>query len=420
MSTINRSQFMKEFSKSGINVNDMTPETRAKLAKAGVSEAELAKIAGKDGQISGQAEYNKLFKIVDSFDKNGSANSFEAKDSAGVETKSGAVYEALKSEIDRNASKARMQGVIHLGMRKESVHEANALEKSNPKSDGGVTRIKAYESEGKINYEGKDFDLKTNAGLDAYRDALKTGPDKMSDKQAQDFVNTLKGVKKESRDEMAQLGLNFYRAGEGKLPVNRLVLSGHGMNGEISGDDQGLFHLKDVEKLANVFPKGAAKIEHVAVSACFCAGEETFATLRSAFPNLKSAFAYNEFSPKAESGAPSHLKKWESMTDGEDPSQVDPPFAKTATWNSVDGTQGLPKIPLSEAEQNAKDKEPAFEAYKTGGKDPKLGTSDRQLNEYYARLLDLLRHPDITPQRKAEVEARRQEVFKLRHPELVR
>ena len=80
----------------------------------------------------------------------------------------------------------------------------------------------------------------------------------------------------------------------------------------------------------------------------------------------------------------------------------------------------LPKIPLSEAEQNAKDKEPAFEAYKSGGKDPKLGTSDRELNEYYARLVDLLRHPDITSARKAEVEARRQEVFKLRHPELVR
>ena len=97
---------------------------------------------------------------------------------------------------------------------------------------------------------------------------------------------------------------------------------------------------------------------------------------------------------------------------------MDPLFDKTATWNSVDGTQGLPKLSLAETEQNAKDKEFAYDAYKSGGKDPKLGTNDRDLNEYYARLVDLLRHPDITPARKAEVETRRQEVFKLRHPEL--
>lgn len=140
-------------------------------------------------------------------------------------------------------------------------------------------------------------------GLNSFRDALKAKPDKMSDDQAQKFVDFLKTQSKNSRDELAQLGLSFFRTGEGKLPANRLVISGHGFLGEISGDQDGeVFTLSGVEKLAKVFPKGAEKIEHVAVSACFCAGDETFATLRGAFPNLKSAFAYNEFSPKAETG----------------------------------------------------------------------------------------------------------------------
>lgn len=418
MSTITRKEFVNDLSKGGINVNDMAPETKAKLNKAGVTDAELAKIAGKDGRISGTEEFNKLFKVVDRFDHNGLATSFVNKDASGAQTTSGAVHEALKSEVDRNRAKASSQGVIHLGMREASNKEADALEKGNPKANGGVVRIEAYKSNGEVSYEGKNFDLKTKAGLNSYRDALVAGPDKMSKDQAQKFVNYLETQNPTSRDELAQLGLNLHRTGEGKLPVNRLVLSGHGWDGSISGDDGGKFQLTDIENLAKVFPKGAGKIEHVAVSACFCAGEKNFETLRRAFPNLKSAFAYNHFSPKAETGAPADLKRWESMTDGEDPSQVDPTINKTATWNIADGTQGLPKLTLAEAEKSVKDMEHVLNAYRSGKKKKSEGKHDPDLNELYVRIADLVRHPDISAARKAEVEALRREVFALRHPEL--
>lgn len=417
MSTITRKEFVKDLSKAGINVNDMSSETRAKLNKAGVSDAEIKKIAGKDGQIKGEAELNQLFKVVDKFDSNGSGNSFVNKDSSGNITTSGEVYEALKSEVDKNRAKASQQGVIHLGMRDSSSKEADALEKGNPKANGGVVRIEAYKANGEVSYEGKTFDLKTKAGLNSYRDALTAGPDKMPKAQAQKFVDFLGTQKKESRDELAQLGLNFHRTGEGKLPVNRLVLSGHGWDGAISGDDGGKFTLGDIKNLAGVFPKGAAKIEHVAVSACFCAGEKNFETLRAAFPNLKSAFAYNHFSPKAESGAPADLKKWESMTDGDDPSQVDPTINKTATWNIADGTQGLPKLTVPEAEQKVKDMMWVLEEYRSGKRKKSQGGHDAQLNELYVRIADLDRHPDITAARKAEVDALRSEVFRWRHPD---
>lgn len=418
MSTINRKEYTNDLAKGAINVNDMAPETKEKLAKAGVTDAQLAKIADKDGQIHGADEFKKLFKAVDKFDKNGSATSFETHDTAGNQTTSGAVHEALKSEVDRNRAKASMQGVIHLGMRDASTNEVDALKKGNPAANGGVESIKGYESNGKIKHNGKDFDLTSKAGLTSFCNELTKGPDKMPKDQAEKFVKFLEGQKKESRDELAQLGVKFFQAGEDKLPVNRLVLSGHGWDGEISGDDGGAFKLTDVEALAKVFPKGAGKIEHVAVSACFCSGKAHFETLQTAFPNLKSAFAYNAYSPKAETGAPAHLKKWESMTDGDDPSQVDPAFKKTATWNVKDGIQGLPKITLPEAMKAADALSGALEAYETGGKDPSEGPSDSKLNEYYERLAVVIQHGDASPEEKTEYEAIRKEVFKLRHPEL--
>ena len=420
MSTITRKEFQKEFSGGAINVNDMAPENKEKLNKAGITDKQLEKIAGKDGQISGTKEFKKLFKAVDKFDKNHSNNSFATARKDGLPTKSGIIHEALKSEVDLNRNKASRQGVIHLGMREESSKEADALAKGNKKAQGGVHRIEGYKSEGEITYNGKKLDLKTREGLTQFQDALTSGPDKMPKDQAKKFVDFLATQKNESRDELAQLGLKFHQTGEGKLPVNRLVISGHGFDGEISGEGEGSFKLTDVESLAKVFPKGAAKIEHVAVSACFCASKEHFETLRNTFPNLKSAFAYNAYSPKAEKEAPKHLKKWESLTDGNDPSQVDPMFKKTATWNVKDGVQGLPKTSVLDAMKNSERLRSAFDAYMYEGKPLKDATHDEKLNEYYESLAAVIQHPDVPADEKASFEARRKMVFRLRHPELMR
>jgi hypothetical protein len=418
MTTINRKDFVNDLSSGAINVNDMSAETKEKLSKAGISQKDLVEIAGKDGQINGM-EYQRLFTLLDKSDKNGSWNSFKTADDQGFQTKSGLAYEALKSEVDKNIAKARSQGVIHLGMRPASVLEADALAKANPTANGGVVRIDAHRTEGVLTYEGKQHDLKTEDGLKSFCSALTTGPDKLPKDQAQKFVDQLKTMKKESRDELAQLGLSFHRMGNGSMPVNRLVLSGHGdAVGTIGGDDRGAVRLADIERLARVFPNGASKMEHVAISACFCAGRANFEDLKRTFPNLKSVFAYNEFSPDAENGAPAHLKRWESMTDGDDPSQVDPKFGNTATWNVADGFQGLPKISLKAAEEAVKDLQPAHEKYLTGKTDPSKGTRDPHLDEYYVALSDLIRHPEISPERKKEIDDIRKQVLKLRHPEL--
>jgi hypothetical protein len=420
MSTVTRKQFIDDLSKAGINVNDMAPENKEKLKEAGMSEATLSKIAGKDGQIKGKKELNKLFKAIDKFDKNDSRRSFDAHDRFGDQTRSGLAHEALTSEVDRNRAKAREQGVIHLGMREESKSEAKALEKGNKKAQGGVHRIEGWKTEGEIKYNGKLHDLKTDGGLDSFQKALTSGPDKMPKEQAEKFVEFLKKQDPECRDELSQLGMKFFQAGEGKAKVNRLVISGHGFDGDIGGDGKGGFTLSDVESLAKVFPKGAKKIEHVAVSACFCAGKTHFDTLRSAFPNLKSAFAYTAYSPTAEKEAPKHLKKWESKTDGDDPSQVDPMFKKTATWNVKDGMQGVRKVTLGDAIKSLEEVEYAYHAYILDGKDKSLAPDDAKLDQYYERLAAIIQHPDVSEEEKKVYEGIRKTVLKLRHPELSR
>jgi hypothetical protein len=257
--------------------------------------------------------------------------------------------------------------------------------------------------------------------LEQFRNGLMNGPDKMSKERAQKFTDQLKTVHPDVRDEVAQLGLTFHRAGKGEISVNRLVMSGHGdVNGTVMGDKGEKLRLADLESLSRVFPEGAKKIDHVAISACFCAGHANFEELRRTFPMLKSAFAYNNQSPLAETEAPKHLTKWESMTHGNDPGKVVPLEAKTktATWNSVDGVKGLSTMSLEKTEADVKLFGEIHEKYKTKQKDAKQATHDPELDLYYVSLSELLRHPEISPERKAEVEAIRKEVLKLRHPEL--
>jgi len=413
MSTITRSNFIKDLDRTGIDVNNMDAKTEEALKKANISQKDLMDIAGEDGVIRGSSEYSELFSHVVRHDSSSpDTNSFE---NSG---KSGMAYEALKSEVDRNMTKAKSQGVIHLGMRKESVNEANALAKANP---DGVVRIEGYKAEGVLKYDGKTYDLKKPEDLETFRDGLMNGPDKMSKERAQKFTDQLKTVHPDVRDEVAQLGLTFHRAGKGEISVNRLVMSGHGdVNGTVMGDKGEKLRLADLESLSRVFPEGAKKIDHVAISACFCAGHANFEELRRTFPMLKSAFAYNQQSPLAETEAPKHLTKWESMTHGNDPSKVVPldPKAKTATWNSVDGIKGLSTASLERTEADVKLFSEIHEKYKSKEKDAKLATHDPELDLYYVALAELQRHPNISPERKAEVEAIRKEVLKLRHPEL--
>ncbi|HSE43000.1 MAG TPA: hypothetical protein VLH08_19730, partial [Acidobacteriota bacterium] len=345
-------------------------------------------------------EFKKLYKAIDTFDKDGKSNSIQTKDSKNAPTPSGELYSAMKSEVDRNVAKAKMQGIIHVGMRKASKQEADAMQSVNSKH-GGVHRIEAYKSDGVVEFNKTKHDLKTPAGLESYRKAITSGANAMDPTQAKKFVEFLgdKNIEGKFRDELAQLGTTLHQVGKGKINANRLVISGHGMpGGTIMDDNYDGYTLKDVKNLAKIFPEGSKKMEHVAIAACFCgSGKANFQDMQDAFPNLKSAFAYKQFSPKAGEGAEVHLTKWAKTTDGADPSGVDPTIAKTATWNSVDGYKGLSDRRFDEVMQSVNDKKSAYDAYQPGGtkKAAPQGKHDPALDAYYTELGQLVTHDDF-------------------------
>jgi hypothetical protein len=109
MTRITEKQFINQFANGeGIDIKDLSEGTRAILEQTGVL-SELTDIAGQDGKIKGSKELAKLFKVVDSFDKNGSSNSFERR-SGEAPTRSAVVNDALLHDFNQNINRARMKG----------------------------------------------------------------------------------------------------------------------------------------------------------------------------------------------------------------------------------------------------------------------------------------------------------------------
>ena len=413
MTTVTRSQFVQELQEDGgaLNINDLSAETDKALEDAGVSEKDLKRIAGKDAQIRTRAEYQRLFRLLDRVDTDKNPRTFDM--GTAEVSLAGHAYEALKKEADAYRSQAQHRGIIHVGMRPESKREVRALE-GVTKGQGGVKSIQGGNVDGVIRTKDKRYDLTTKEGLNEFEAlAVKKG---MSKAQAKAFVDLISRQNDESRDDFAHLGAALFRTGKGDHTVNRLVLSGHSGGKDVYGDDNGEIDFDELAELAKIFPKGAAKIEHVALSACNCGYVEQIDKFRAMFPNLKSYFGYSGFAPSAEKSAPSHLRRWEAMTDGDDSSQVKP-LAGTivATWTKVNGFQGPTSgKSVEDLEKVVAARREAWDRYVRGDRKPVAGRPDAELNAYYTAVVHVLYHPDVSAPRRAELEKHRDDVFAVR------
>lgn len=421
--TITRREFVDTLSagRGSLNVNDLDPALQKSLRDAGFDPGELARVAGTDGQIRGEKEMGALFDLIDQADTNGSASSFLAsKTTSGqpVSTLAGAAYDHLKAEVADRRLAAQSQGIVHLGMRSQSSQEVEALKAVTPSVSGGVHAIRAHSAQGKIEYLGREFDLGSPAGLARFRDALVSGPDRVPRDRADQFVALLGRQDVKTRDELAQLGLALSQIGSGTLPASRLVLSGHGSGRSVSGDGGAWVSHETIRDVARLFPEGAGKIEHLALSSCYSAKSAELDLFRQAFPSLKSFWGYSNQSPKAESGAPAHLRNWATRTDGDDPGQVDPAGVNAASWNKVDGEQKFPTLNRSEAEAALIATEGVWAEYQSGRRTLAPGARDADLDRYYQALQNALSARDVPADRRVELEQRRDEVLRLRHPEL--
>jgi len=167
MSRISRDSFVDTMTsgEGGIDVDKLGSKTQEALAEAGIDKSQLKDIAGEDGVISGQDEMSELFNLVDTADHNGSYNSIATTNKDGTATKSGALFEALKGELER----ARMGA------------PGGAKPETTP-AKGETTEAKAADKTEKNAYADKWFN-KRDVATDAQRDKA------MSSLEAQGFTN---------------------------------------------------------------------------------------------------------------------------------------------------------------------------------------------------------------------------------------
>jgi hypothetical protein len=420
-STVTRREFAHGLSADGgsLNINDLPPELSAKLRAAGVDAQDLARTAGADAQLRGEAEMGALFDLLDRLDRNGSSSSFRS--SVGdVETPPGAAYDALNEEVARRRLAASSQGVLYLGMRAACDPEVSALQAKTPAAMGGVHVIRGAASNGVLQDDGRMFDLRTPEGLKQFRDVLVSGPDAVPRDRADSLVKILGGKDvANTRDELAAFALALHRAGKGELPIDRLVLSGHGSGDGLGGDNTGWITHQVLRDIARVFPEGAGKIEHLAISACFSAKSPELDRFRGVFPGLKSFWGYDLTSPKAETSAPAHLATWAGLTDGDDPSRVDPKGKNVATWNIVDGEQAFGHVPWFVAQQALLESESVLDQYRSGIRTLSPGGHDVQLERYYQNIQNALGAVDLPAPERPGLLRLRDEVLRLRHPEML-
>jgi Subtilase family len=116
MTTIRSDRFVSALQKNGsdvpIDVQNLDSATTEKLKKAGITQKDLLEVAGSDKKISGDKEYKALFAKVEKLEKDKDHTGFETENDKKVQTASGAAYEALKVEVDRQVNIARAQGVL--------------------------------------------------------------------------------------------------------------------------------------------------------------------------------------------------------------------------------------------------------------------------------------------------------------------
>lgn len=115
MPTISRDVFvttmLTEQGNAGVDVGGLDARTQAALAHAGLDPGQLRDIAGDDGVISTRAEYDRLFALIDTLDRNGDRHSVQttrtAADGTVRPTSAGVVVAALVDELERNRLSAR-------------------------------------------------------------------------------------------------------------------------------------------------------------------------------------------------------------------------------------------------------------------------------------------------------------------------
>lgn len=305
-----------------------------------------------------------------------------------------AVAEMLANTTPQ-AVEPTLTGIVHVGLNKYAHDEAAALQRFNS-DKGGVRGIRDSKEQGVLSRDGTRYDLEDEAQRAAFvaRLGLETG----LAKRVEEFIAAGGGA---ARDELGQLVETYLEAERGTRRMDRVVLSGHSVGDQIWGDDNGEIPFESFIELATLFPKAAAQVKHLMVSACYTGSESNVSVFQRMFPSLESLMAYSGSSPGTWSGAMDHMGRWEKATEDGDGTDVEGDIAKglrkasnVATWNVQDGYQGEDRMDVRQVESELASQDAVYQRYYSG-QEVVSNAQSGPLRDYYNLLQRAIGHPEL-------------------------
>jgi hypothetical protein len=265
----------------------------------------------------------------------------------------------------------------------------------------------------KVQAGGRVHDLTGRAGIDGFVGTLG-----LPAEQSAKIADAIESAGPDARDELAGIAQVWARGEKGESVPSRMVLSGHHAGSQIWGDDNGVLSWTSLRKLTDAMPKAAAQVEDLHLAACYSGGDHAESRYKGMFPNAKTVWAYSGSAPGTWSGAFSHLSAWEGATRGRETG-----IAKAADGlvrrgvrkaDSIDARgpgEARVSVPLADLEARARTAEAAFEPHFKG--EQTVTDSQRgPLRDYYNSLQNLLQHPGLADDRRAQLEGRRDQTLR--------
>ncbi|MCH2023783.1 MAG: hypothetical protein MK207_15005 [Saprospiraceae bacterium] len=204
------------------------------------------------------------------------------------------------------------EDVLYIGMRHASRKKEGAIIE-NTVGKKHSTLILGSQQENKIKVGEGMVDLMSNTGMDAFLNALIN----VSEAEKAILKRVIDNLVGNSKDEVATFIRQMNLAENGKKLFKRLVLSGHSDGWYIIGDgEQGLFKFDELKTVGDVFPNAFKQVEDLHIAGCNSGQESKLDQHLKMFPNLKTIWAYADFSPSPRTGSRYHIKKWLKGTDG--------------------------------------------------------------------------------------------------------
>ena len=319
----------------------------------------------------------------------------------------------------QRAMNPNKNGIVLLGMNTYAHDESAALNRYNPGQ--GARSALPNRKQDHITSGGVEYNLSTLEGSAHYIATLG-----LPDQKAVQVAELLLNAGDEARDEMAQFIKILSEAEMGERKIDRMVLSGHSIGGQIWGDDNGEISFTEIEELAKIFPVAMGQVQHLFMSACYSGGEVGMERYRGMFENVDSIWAYHDSSPGTWTGAMDHMKIWEMMTEqGKSASGIDPELASgmaksknVSTWNITDGYQGGKPMSMSDIDAYLRREESMYQSYFNAEQlitNPHSGP----LRDYYGYVQRAINHPDADSGRRAQMQDRRDVTIRLLYYTLI-